>query len=149
MPTDGFEIERLVLIELERRTQREIARDKLGARKENAQKEQAVAGKSRIPVEVMQEAVRQGNQGRVLELTIAAAAAAGAIALRFGPGAVDTVPKVVRSVRNMAGVSQTFPQGGGPRTFNAAKSLELLLRRRLPFGPARTGAGDFFQGTEG
>lgn len=145
VPQDGFELERLVLIELNKRmTRREQTVDKLGR-----QKERSVQSPQRIPAFIVREAIHQGAQGRSLALWVAAAAAAGAVALRFGPAAADQIPKVVRSVRNMAGVSQAFPQGGGGlRKFNAAAALEVVLRQRLP-GGGTGGGGDFFPGILG
>lgn len=145
VPSDGFEIERQVLLELNRRMSRRAQTvDKLGA-----QKETSVKARPRVPVAIIEEAVRQGATGRQLSIWVAAAAAAGAVGLRFGPGAADQIPKVVRSVRNMAGVSQTFPRGGGPRVFNAARALELVLTQRRPFGSGRSGSGNFFPGILG
>lgn len=152
VPADGFEFERIVLIELERKL-KESRRQEV-VRQLGARKEQIVRGPSKVPLELIREAVRQGATGRSLALWIAAAAAAGVVALRFGPGASEQIPKVVRSVRNMAGVSNAFPRGGGPRTFNAARALELILVQRRPFGKGGgggvgSGGGFGFFGTEG
>lgn len=142
VPADGFELERLVLIELEKKirkgkTPREATVDALKQRERDA-----------VPHFIVREAINHGARGRELALWVAAAAAAGAVALRFGPGAADQIPKVVRSVRNMAGVSSPFPRTGAPTQFNAASRLELVLRRRMPFGGPSM-VGHDFSGTEG
>ena len=50
----------------------------------------------RMPVEMVQEAWRQGARGRTLALWVAAAAATAAVAVRIGPQAAVAIPAVIK-----------------------------------------------------
>lgn len=94
----------------------------------------------RIPAEMVKEAYRQGARGKTLALWVAAASATLAIGLKFGPGASRAIPGVIR------------PTGGGGIGFHfQAPTFKGLVRKRVKdfLGVARTGSGEFFQGTEG
>lgn len=121
----------------------------------------------RIPLEIIVEAVLDGGRGIPLGLLIAAAALSGAVLLKFGPGAVQALPKALAPAPfgpgrgggpGMGGKSSGF----GARFFSAGDRFmqgKQPLRPRLDWnmedllgpggGYARTGAGEFFPGILG
>lgn len=148
VPSDGFELERLVLLELNKRvsrrqaTPREATVEKLAAR---ARSTGAARSPVVVPAELVREAVRQGARNPELGLWVAAASLLLAAGLQRAAviGVVRGVISAVRGAR--AGT------GGVGFRVNAAAQLEKLMQvgtRRL-IDSERTGAGSFFPGTEG
>lgn len=85
---------------------------------------------AKIPVEIVREAYQQGARGRELGLWVAAGAASLAIGVRFGPSALQHVPRILlEGLRGRPG-----GKGGAPATaggmgfkFNASRRLQTLL----------------------
>lgn len=148
VPKDGFEIERQVLIELNRRVQKENEKKSPRKRTVDALKSREEArsrSKPAVPVALIQEAVRQGARHPELGLWVAAASLLLAAGTR-APAVIGVVRGVISSVRGARAGT-----GGVGFRFNAASQLNALMNagvKRL-FDSERTGAGDFFSGTEG
>lgn len=86
---------------------------------------------ARIPVEMVREAYNAGARGRELGLWVAASAASLAIGLRFGPSALQQVPKVLlEGLRGRPGQrTGGAPRGGGMAyNFDARRRLLALLQ---------------------
>lgn len=101
-----------------------------------------------VPARYAEAARARGADPKMVGLWVAAVAAALAAALAFGPKGPLALPEMVRGI-----MSSARTQGRGGFQNNAAAELEILLEggimRRLGDGVARTGAGEFFPGTEG
>lgn len=140
VPRDGFELERLVFIELERKAKakreasvREQVVERLKQRKGDAVQVPVLS-----PELVKQEAIRSGDTGPRLQVQLAAALAV----LASGAAASFAIPRVVRMVQS----AQRGVGGGvGFRVNDAARIKRLLAGGAFP----ATGAGEFFEGTEG
>lgn len=84
----------------------------------------------KIPVEIAEEAFREGARGRELGVWVAAAAASLAIGLRFGPSALQQVPRILlEGLQGRPGQpGRGFARGGGVGfAFNASRRLQTLL----------------------
>lgn len=148
VPKDGFEIEREVLIELNRRVQaanekktpRERTVDALKSREQGRS-----TARPKVPVSIIQEAIRQGSRNPELGLWVAAASLLLAAGSQRA-AVMGVVRGVISSVRGVRARS-----GGVGFRFNAASQLSQLMQagaKRLQ-DSERTGAGEFFSGTEG
>lgn len=148
VPADGYELERFVLIELNKRLQNER---RFKTPRETTVEKLRERGGARVPAELVREAIRQGSRHPELGVWVAAAAlllAAGARA--------NQAPQVVRgligAVGRLRGVSRRgIVRTGGPQLFNSRDLLNRLMQvgaKRL-FDSERSGAGEFFPGTEG
>ena len=109
------------------------------------------ANKGKVPFRGYDDAIReeaygQGARGRELALWIAAGAASGAVALRYGPASVEVLPRLVERALRAGGVGRT--QGRGGFRVNAAREMRRLLQGgglRSVSAPGWTDAGgDFF-----
>lgn len=155
VPTDGFEIERLVLIELNKKMQEQKKTTAQKTVERLAERSRSTgASPARVPAELVREAVRQGSRSPELGLWVAAAALLLAAGVNRGrvPGVVRGVIAGVRGL-GARGVSARGPVRGpgGLGLFDARSRIASLMNqgvRRL-FDSERTGAGEFFAGTEG
>lgn len=90
-----------------------------------------------LPAEIVREAVRQGSRSPELGLWVAAAAAALAVGVRFGPGAVQRVPRLLA------------PRGSGFAMHFQAPTFRGLKKRADGVFAGFEGSGDTFQGLLG
>ena len=75
---------------------------------------------------VANEGYRQGARGPELALWIAAAAASGAVALRYGPASAEVLPGLVQKAMRAGSTGRT--QGRGGFRVNAAREMRRLLQ---------------------
>lgn len=145
VPVDGFELERRVFIELERKIQREKS---VRQRTVEALRNRETA-RSPIPVLtpslILREAAMQGARGPEATVWVAAAIAT----LAVGSAAALAIPGVIRSIKGAA-----RGRGGGVGfRLNDAARIKLLLEggfnRRFRQGGGAAQGGDDFQGLLG
>lgn len=83
---------------------------------------------AKIPLEITEEAYRQGARGKELGLWVAASAASLAVGLRFGPGVAQSIPRiVVEGLRAVRGGGGSGRGGYGGLKFNSSAFLRNLL----------------------
>lgn len=144
VPSDGYELERIVLLELNKRVQARRSVSKKETVERLRVRDRGMA-KPRVPVELLREAVRQGSKNPELGLWVAAASLLLAAGINRA-AVIGVVRGVISSVRGARAAT-----GGVGFRVNAAAQLEKLMQvstRRL-IDSERTGAGEFFSGTEG
>lgn len=147
VPVDGFELERLVFIELEKQARAKNVREKtveaLRAR-ERAVDRGVFARPVLTPAMVKAEAIRSGERGPVFTVQLAAALAV----LAAGAAAAVAIPGVVNMVR----AASRGTSGGVGFRFDDAARIRLLLQggawRKYGQGGASQ-VGHDFSGTEG
>lgn len=132
VPSDGFELERLVFIELEKAAKAKTARQKTVEKL--AERDRGVfARPALVPVEILREAARQGQTGSSAAVWVAAAIALAAVVGAFGAGAGSMIPGIISTARR-----------GAPMHFDASG---LGIRRK--FARSQSGSGEFFPGILG
>lgn len=139
VPRDGFELERIVLVELERQAQ---AKKKTGRQRtveRLRERDRGVLAQPVLtPADIKMEAVRSGQKGPQLRVQLAAALAV----LAVGGAAALAIPGTVRAIKS---ASRGVGGGVGFRVNDAARIKRLLSGGAFP----ATGGGDDFQGLLG
>lgn len=142
VPVDGFELERIVLVELERKAQAQKKTSRQRTVERLRERERGVLARPVLsPTEVKMEAVRSGQKGPQLTVQLAAALAV----LAAGGAAAVAIPGIIRSVKS---ASRGAGGGVGFRVNDAAR-IKMLLSGGLFPSQGGQGGGDDFQGLLG
>lgn len=110
--------------------------------------EGAIPEPARIPYKIAEEAYASGARGRELAVWTAAAAASLIIGLKFGPGAVQLIPKVVIEALG-GGYGAGRPAGQGfqfqaPVFHKASRTLRRLMQSSAGGGGLMNGLAQGF-----